>query len=399
MMLSTRTSSSKNIREYLSLAFTLLFCSLVSACQTTSSINFNPYPLLHDELFPNSVNVEIENETDVFYIGETATAFVNQQLLGVKGSDQRIKALADGIFNHAALNLLYQNDANTTASETFENKAANCLSLIIMTYSMAEHAKIGVKFQQVTIPELWVRRDGGSLLNRHVNLRLYKKDVADITLFNSKSYQLDFDRRAQSLKLPVKKINKKRVLAMFYNNKGADALIQGNHSTAYAYFRSALVTDHFLVEAWTNLGILYRRAGHMEFAENTYLQALQINSRDLTTQENLAYVYELTSRKNEAKKIRASVLRQRIKNPYYHYMLGEIEFENKNWLQAIKHYKESVRLNKQQDQFYFSIAKSYYQLGDIKNSEKYVKLAKKYTYDDGQQLFYQSKLNSLSKLN
>ena len=81
-------------------------------------------------------------------------------------------------------------------------------------------------------------------------------------------------------------------------------------------------------------------------------------------------------------------------------MLGDIEYENQNWLQAIKHHKKSVRLNKQQDQFYFSIAKSYSHLGDMKNSEKYVKLAKKHTHDDdAQESFYQSKLDRLSQLN
>ncbi|MFT5520282.1 MAG: tetratricopeptide (TPR) repeat protein [Enterobacterales bacterium] len=399
MMLSTRPTSFNIIRKYLCLVFTLLFCFLLLACQTTTSKDFNPNPLLHDELFPKFSEVEIETEDAVFDIGETATAFVDQQLLRVKGNDQRIKALADGIFNHTTRSLLYQNDANTTASETFEIKAANCLSLVIMTYAMAEHANIGVRFQQVTIPEIWLRRDGYSLLNRHVNLRLYQKSKNNIILYDSKSYQLDFDRRSQSLKLPVTKISKQYVLAMYYNNKGADALIKRNYNTAYAYFRSAINTEHFLVDAWTNLGTLYRRIEQMEFAENAYLQALQINSQDRTSLENLAYLYKQTSRQDEAEKILASIIKQRAENPFYHYMLGDIEYESQNWLQAIKHYKKSVRLNKQQDQFYFSIARSYYQLGDIKNSERYMKLAKRYTHDERQQTLYQRKLDNLATLN
>jgi Flp pilus assembly protein TadD len=186
---------------------------------------------------------------------------------------------------------------------------------------------------------------------------------------------------------------------MYYNNKGADALLKGNYNEAYAYLRSAIITERFLVEAWTNLGILYRRSGSNEFAEKSYLQALQIDSRDLTSLENLAYVYEISSRQDEANKLNAMVLKQRSENPFYHYMLGDIEYENKNWLGAISHYKKSIRLNKRQDEFYFSIAKSYYQLGDIKNSEKYLKLAKRHTYDDGQESFYQNKLDTLANLN
>jgi len=398
-MLSKIAIRIKQTTEYIFAVLTLLLCLLLTACQTTAPKEFNPYPLLHDELFPLYSKIQIEDKDDVFHIGQSATSFVDKLLLRAQDSDHRIETLANAINKHTEFNLLYKNDANTIASETFDNKAANCLSLTIMTFAMADYANIGVKFQQVDIPELWVRRDGYSLLNLHVNLRLYQKNELDVILYHSKSYQLDFDRRAQSLRLPVKTISKNRVLAMFYNNKGADALIKDDYNTAYAYFRSALVTDHFLVEAWTNLGLLYRHSGQIEYAENVYLQALQINGGDLTTLENLAYVYHITSRKAESKKIKALVLRQRAENPFYHYMLGNVEYDNKNWLKAIEHYKKSIRLNKLHDEFYFSIAKSYYQLGDFKNSKKYVKLAKRHTYDDSQQAYYQSKLDNLSNLN
>lgn len=388
----------KPTRKLIILLVYLLSVLLLSACQTTSSKDFNPVPLLHDSLFPSYQKVIIESETEVFDIGKNAAAFVDKHLSRVEGSDQRIKALADSIFLHSALNLLYKNDANTIASETFENKAANCLSLIIMTYGMADHANIGVKFQQVDIPELWVRREGDSLLNRHVNLKLYQKNEQNLFLFNSRTYQLDFDRRAQSLNLPGNKISKTRVLALFYNNKGADALIKEHYTQAYAYFRSALLKDHFLVEAWANLGVLYRRAGRIDYAESSYLKALQIKSNDITTLENLAYIYTITLRTEEAERLNAIVLNHRKENPFYHSMLGDVQYENENWLEAIKHYKKSIRLDKKQNEFYFSLAKSYFQLGDINNSEKYLKLAKKYSYDDGQQLFYQSKLDAFTKL-
>jgi len=306
--------------------------------------------------------------------------------------------LAESIFHHSELNLLYDNDANTIASETFKNKAANCLSLTIMTYAMADYAGLGVRFQQVTIPEVWVRREGSSLLNRHVNLRLYPKSETNVTLYNERSYQLDFDRRAQSLRPPVVVINKQKVLAMFYNNKGADALIKKNYSKAYAYLRQALITEPSLIEGWTNLGILYRRIGRLDYAENTYQTALTINENDSTTWENLAYIYHLTDRQQQADSIMQRLKTKRLSNHYYHFMLGEVAYEKKEFKQAISHYQKAIKLNRKIHEFYFAIAKSYYQLGDIKNSQKYTALAKKHSHLQSDEMLYQSKINILDQL-
>ena len=48
--------------------------------------------------------------------------------------------------------MLYRNSANTTANTTFNNRAANCLSLSIMTYALAEHVGLNATFYEVEIP-------------------------------------------------------------------------------------------------------------------------------------------------------------------------------------------------------------------------------------------------------
>ncbi len=114
--------------------FSILVILLQTGCQTISVTIIDPEPLFHDKLFP-----------------------------GYQDSDIQIKALANTIFDHSYLNLLYKNDANTVAEETFSNRAANCLSLTIMTFALADYANFAINFQQVDTPELWVRREGNNL--------------------------------------------------------------------------------------------------------------------------------------------------------------------------------------------------------------------------------------------
>ncbi|MCP3675217.1 MAG: tetratricopeptide repeat protein [Gammaproteobacteria bacterium] len=378
--------------------YSILVILLQTGCQTTSVTIIDPTPLFHDNLFPGYQDFYIETAEDVFFINQSMKNFVDEKVNRNKDSDIQINALANAIFDHSDFNLLYKNDANTVAEETFSNHAANCLSLTIMTFALADYANFAVNFQQVDTPELWVRREGNNLLNRHVNLRLYKKTKSNVILLNKESYLLDFDRRAQSMHLPAKKIDKKRVLAMFYNNKAADALIKEKYSQAYAYFRSAITVDPLFIEAWSNFGTLYRRTGHIKLAEESYLIALSINKTDSTTLENMAYIYTVTGREDKAANIRKEILARRINNPFYYFMLGETSYDKQDWKQAVKHYKKAIRLNKKQHNFYFALARVYFKSGNVKKSKKYMALAKRYSHMEDLQLLYQGKLDWLENI-
>ena len=124
--------------------------------------------------------------------------------------------------------------ANTTAAETFENRAANCLSMSIMTYALAKEANLRVEFQDIKIPEYWTRKDGYSLLNGHVNLKLFPRvDPLVVRMFDS-GLLVDFDPQDRRRSWPTRTVYSGTILAMYYNNKGADALVSNEYSKAYA---------------------------------------------------------------------------------------------------------------------------------------------------------------------
>ena len=382
----------------------ILTLLMLTSCQTITPPNIDHQLYSHDELFPDYGNLKIETEDEIFAINDEIKSFIDKKLSRIKTPNRRIEVLSEAIFDRSDLNLLYQNDANTTASQTFNNRSANCLSLIIMTSAMADYADIDIRFQKVHTPELWVRRNGTSLLNRHVNLLLFRKirvndDIFNVTLMNvPKKFQLDFDSRARSLQLPVTAISKHHVLGMFYNNKGAEALIKDDYNQAYAYFRAAITSEPLLMEGWSNLGLLYRKVGKLGLSENVYKLALTIDDEDSTVWENLAGVYRATDRRDEANIIKERLKKMRTLNPYYHFMLGEIQYEKKNWQKALKHYHQSIRLYNKQHMFYFALAKTYYQLGDIEKSESYMIRAKRYTKTKYLKSKYQSKLDQLLEL-
>lgn len=375
-----------------------IFLAFFSGCQSTVVQVPLSEHLLYDQGYVGYSQINIESEQQVFYLDDSAKAFVASTIAPMNNKFDEMEALVKAIFDRSELNLLYQGDANTTANDTFHAQAANCLSMSIMTYALAIEAGFNVDFQEVMIPEYWTRRAGFSLLNGHINLKMLAPSDPTVFVFNNPSYQVDFDPQSSRRGLPKKTVSKKAVLSMFYNNKGADAVLRKDYVSAYAYFREALLIQPSFQAAWVNLGILYRLSHYFPQAESAYQHALFINSDNLTALENLAYLYRATERREEANEILVKVESQRNRNPYYHVDLGEQEMEQEHWDQALAHFRKALALDRGKHEVYFGLARVYFEIGELQQSERYLKQAKNKARNKHDEEKYQSKLEFLSNL-
>lgn len=380
---------------------TSLLCGsllLVSGCQSTSGPIVKEVSLFHDSVFPQSKKYTVESEQEIFALNDDAKLFVAKKLLHIEDPIDRMKTLMASIFDRSDFNLLYDNHANTIASETFNNRAANCLSMSIMTYSLAKHAGVEVEFQEVEVPEYWTRRDGFSLLNGHVNLLMRPEAETGRFYIKPTGMVVDFYPFVAKKRFPQYRAEKHRILSMFYNNKGADALLKREFDKAYAYFQNALKQDPTFESAWINLGLLYRMAGHIDLAKQTYHHVFELNSDNLTAWENLAILYQNQGDLAMANKIREKVFRKRNNNPYYHFIQGEEALESENFDQAIVHFKKAIRINDKKHQFYFGMAKSYAGLGDFANSRLFLRKARRFADYEDEKVKYQGKLDLIASL-
>ena len=383
------------MKQFCVLSFLILF---LTGCETTQQVQVSPHEVLHDHVFPDYTIYKIETQEQVFALNDEAKAFVDRAINPIFDPIDRMETLIRKIFDRSEFNLLYMGSANTTAAETFDNRAANCLSMSIMTYALAREAGFSVKFQDIKIPEYWTRREGYSLLNGHVNLQIFPRAEANIIHLFSSGLQVDFDPQRIRNNFPKRNVDINTVLAMFYNNKGADALVSNSYTKAYAYFREAIKMDPHFDSTYVNLGILYRIHEQYAFAEDSYRQGLLLDPDNLTAWENLAYLYEVTGNTEEAQTILARVSNYRQDNPFYHFILGEQEFDNENWLVALEHYRDALRLDKSSHEIYFGLAKTYFQLGDVTRSKRYFEKAKMKSRSGQDQEKYQGKLDLLSRL-
>ena len=118
----------------------------------------------------------------------------------------------------------------------------------------------------------------------------------------------------------------------------------------------------------------------------------------MTAAENLAYLYMFTGRNEEAAEILAKVEEQRNSNPFYHVNLGEQEMEQKHWDQALAHFRRALSLDRSTHEVYFGLARVYFEIGELQQSERYLKQAKNTAKNKHDEQRYQSKLEFLSSL-
>jgi len=393
------TIHTKNHSSFIRVIQIFMFLCLCASCASTEQSQLELLPvdrILNDDAFPEFKLYDIEKPEQIFALDDEAKAFVRDSISGGRVGDDISKKLIQRIFDRSDLDLIYESSANTNANDTFKSASANCLSLSIMTYAMAQEAGFLTQFQIVEIPEYWTRRNGYTLISGHVNLKVtLNSEIGLQRLFNS-ALVVDFDPQARSKNFNTKRTSKQTVIAMFYNNKGADALLQGNSDKAYAYFKEAILISKTHSGSWVNLGFLYRRMGLYELALKAYKQAIAIDEDYSTAWENLAILYDRTGNSEAAADIYARLESKRMQNPFYHQMLAEIDSDKGSYDSSVSHYEQAIRLDSNQHQFYFGLASVYFEMGDFQQSQRYLKLAKKKAGKDKIVGTYVNKLDALS---
>ena len=322
----------------------LIISPLIFSCQNSPVQSHHTYSPKHidslylDQTFIKPDTFEIESEQDIFRLDAEMISLVDEKIKKSFSPIKKAKVLLHHIFSQDNIALSYASHANVVAVDAFHSQTANCLSLTIMAYALAKEAGLDVEFQQVEVPEYWVRNGKYNLLTGHINLLIATKSNFDnIKIYGSGSLEVDFDPYVQKQSFSKRVIKKNAVLAMFYNNKGGQALVNGDYAIAYQYFKAATQENSNFSSAWGNLAVLYKLTNHDDMAESTYRYAITLESNNYTALANLAILLRKKGNDVEANSIENKLRIKRNKNPYYHAVLADEAYYNRNYPQAILH--------------------------------------------------------------
>ncbi|WP_259386290.1 tetratricopeptide repeat protein [Pseudoalteromonas sp. MSK9-3] len=380
--------------------FTFASLLTLSGCSSTSEEVIVDKSLLNNTAFAKQ---PVPSQEDIFQLDATIKMQLDSYFKGSTPTLPHTQRLLRFLVDNGDASLSYQSGANLTASQAYYDLNANCLSLSILAFSLAEHLGFESQFQRVHIPEYWDQTQGYSLLTGHVNLVisesnfiLNKNTTTGVTLYTRpRSLTVDFDPNSRQQKFPTSDITKNRILAMFYSNRGAMHMIKQQYDHAFSYFKAAINADEHYSGAWGNLGVLYRVVDQHQLAEKTYQQALALNLDNKTVLGNMALLYRLTNRMALALPIEEKLTQQRKNNPYYQIVLGNEALENNNLALALRHFNKARKLDTKLHSSYFGLAKVHYYRGNLEQAQKYLSQAYKLSEYKHDKKRYQSKLRWL----
>jgi Flp pilus assembly protein TadD len=377
----------------------LLALTVVGCQQIPEQTKIDPARI--DLLLPQpSVDelASIESATQIFALPDEAIQSLRGKLAIYDSTQERSYAILKFIFKENNDAMKYINGETLTASEALKRGQANCLSLTILAYSLANSVGFKTEFRDVKIPEYWITRNGESFLNGHVNLQvqaIYPEEKPNIVYAAGSTYVIDFERGVGLGRLPYQAISQKDIIALFYNNKAAETMEKGDYQRAMLYLKAAGRTQPTLPDTWNNLAVWYKRQGQITLAEQAYLQSLQLDPNHSNTMANLAILYSELGRADEAAQLERKVERNREQNPYYFLMLGNEAVSQQQFDEAQKYYQRSLLLNDQIAETHFSLAKLLLQQGRYDAAATHLNKARQLTGPGPERDVLQHKLDLL----
>jgi Flp pilus assembly protein TadD len=372
----------------------LIASLLVAGCATVEPQG-SVSELFHDELFAAPA-VPITAD-DVFALSPAMKRFVDVDMdydRHVKGA---AKALVDALYAEDELKLVYDASRTRTAAQTFDARAGNCLSLVIMTASIARYLGVPVRFQSVASDRFWSRVGGMYFASSHINITLnpnqFGRYVVDERLA---PITVDFLPADELLGQRVRAIDEKTVIAMYMNNRAAEALAAGAIDDAYWWSRAAIVQDPDFRSSYNTLGVVYHQHGNLAQAERALHRALALEPYNTLVMSNLALTYDDEGRHDLGKQLADRVARLEPDQPFFHFNLGMAAMRNHDYATAKVMFEKEARRDPyyHETQFWLAIACLY--LGERTEASEHLAIALQNSMTRGQHALYAAKLDRLN---
>lgn len=289
----------------------------------------------------------------------------------VMASEIRNKGLRDGLidalYTKGRLQLDYDAETTRTAAEAFDAKRGNCMSLVLMTAAFARHFHMPVRFNSVFLEESWTRSNGIFFVAGHVNISLARPlSTGRSNIFGDPELlTIDFLPPDQVRGHRGRVIDESTILAMFLNNRAAEALTAGHVDDAYWWAREAIRTDSRWLSAYNTLAVLYRRKGLMDRAEATLRLVLDREPLNTQAMSNLILVLADTGRREEANAYGNQLAQIQPVPPYKFFDEGVAAMRAGEFAAARQLFRKEVARAAYVPEFHFWLGLANYGMGDM----------------------------------
>ena len=306
---------------------------------------------------------------DLFRLDADLLARVLQTPPSDLSPSRKLDHLLTVVFGPDKRGFSYAAGHSTTASETWRLQRGDCLSLTVLTFSVARAMGMAAQMQEVETPTLFDRRNGIDFVNQHVNVLFPRAQWSPYDESKPHDVVVDFEPDFASAR-PGKLLDENGIYARFLNNRAAEHLARGEQALAYAHFRAAIAADPRYAASYANLAVLYRQAALPAEAEQLLQRATALAREDDVAVHALHQLMTDQGRDVEARRFEGLLQARRGRDPYYWIAQGVRELEAGNPRKAIRSLEQAREMTGNFREVHALLALAYARSGDAKRADQ-----------------------------
>lgn len=372
-------------------AIALLALALVlPGCATGPTPAVDATSLLADSLFGRPR--EAVDTSTLFAADAAMRRYLEVDIAGDLRREGAQIGLANALRSRSRLRLDYDAARTKTASEAFATRSGNCLSLVVMTSALARELGVPVHYRRVDVEPSLSKSGELLVVSGHIDIVLGRRLLDARTGRDQESIVVDFLPPALGRRLRASEIAESTVVAMFANNRAAEALADGRIDAAYAWSAESLRHDPAFLPAVNTLGVVYLRGGHLAEAERAFAHVLERAPGDAKALANVAVTYERQGRDDEASRARARLAAVEPVAPFHFFALGLDAMRRGDARAARALFAREVAHLGSYHELHFWLAQADWQLGDVADAAAQLTQAIDASLTRAQQQLYGAKL-------
>ncbi|MEO6362878.1 MAG: tetratricopeptide repeat protein [Caldimonas sp.] len=349
-----------------------------------------PPQLFHDARFgPPGERI---STSEIFALDDAMRRFLAVDIADQLRSKGKQTGLIEALYHKAQLRLEYDAAKTKNAAESFATRSGNCLSLVVMTAAFARELKLPVTYQSAFLEETWSRTGNLLFASSHVNITVGRRIIDAGTSRDLSPLTIDFLPPEDLRRLRTREIDEATVVAMYANNRAAEALADGRLDDAYAWAREALRHDAGFAGAWNTLGVVYLRHGDAAEGAAAFEHVLAFEPRNTRALSNLAEAYARQGLGERAAQARERLAAVEPYPPFHFFNLGQRAMERSDYAAAREYFAREVERADYYHEFHFWLGLADFQLGNHAAAKKELALAMQSSTTRHQHDIYAAKL-------
>jgi tetratricopeptide (TPR) repeat protein len=262
-----------------------------------------------------------------------------------------------------------------------------------MTAALAKEMGVPVRYQKMDIDETWSRRGNIYFSVGHVNLTLGRAPHGlGSRIDDGEQLTVDFLPPPDMHRVRWRVVEEKTILAMFMNNRAAEALAAGQVDDAYWYAREAIRQDPDFGSSYNTLGVIYRHGGHLQESARILGYALAREPSNTHILSNLASVLASLGRIEESRELERRLARLQPDPPFAFFNRGLAAMREGDYRTAKELFLREVDRDPYYHEFHFWLALALSNLGETDRAKEHLALAMENSSTRNEHDLYAAKL-------